>query len=106
HFYLASAPADHLAIHDGHESVDSIWITPADAAKGESDGTYTIIFPTLANVEMLGESESVESAMDMANNRNIVSILPWTEEREDGTYVCIPDDAGYTLYEQKFPEQV
>ncbi len=106
HFYLAVAPADHLAVHDGHESVDSVWISPADAARGANDGTYTIIFPTLANVEMLGESNSVESALEMARSRNIVSILPWTEEREDGTYVCIPADAGYALFEQKFPEKV
>ncbi|MGD8833121.1 MAG: MBL fold metallo-hydrolase, partial [Pseudomonadales bacterium] len=26
HFFLAAAPADHLAVHDGHESVDSVWI--------------------------------------------------------------------------------
>ena len=26
HFYLAKAPEDHVAMHDGHESVDSIWI--------------------------------------------------------------------------------
>ena len=61
HFYLAVAPADHLALHDGHESVDSVWISPGDAIKGSEDGTYTIIFPTLRNIEMLAESSSVET---------------------------------------------
>ena len=35
HFYLAVAPSDHLAIHDGHESVDSVWISPDSAIKGK-----------------------------------------------------------------------
>jgi 8-oxo-dGTP pyrophosphatase MutT (NUDIX family) len=101
HFYLASAPTDHLAIHDGYESVDSIWVSPDDALKGNEDGTYTIIFPTRVNVEMLGESDSVENAINMANDRDIVSILPWPENREDGNYICIPTDAGYVNCEEK-----
>jgi 8-oxo-dGTP pyrophosphatase MutT (NUDIX family) len=105
HFYLAAAPADHLAIHDGHESVDSIWISAADALAGAVEGTYTIIFPTRLNVEMLGESASVENAMDMAAARDIVSVEPWTEKRDDGMYLCIPAEAGYAISEEKMPER-
>ncbi len=101
HFYLAAAPADHLAVHDGHESVDSLWISPRDALKGNADGTYTIIFPTRVNVEMLGESGSVAEAMQAANHRDIVSVLPWTEQRDDGNYVCIPEDAGYATHAER-----
>ncbi len=101
HFYLACAPEDHLAIHDGHESVDSVWISPEAAIKGNEEGTYTIIFPTRVNVEMLGESDSVDAAMSAATERNIVSILPWPEQRDDGNYICIPKDAGYTSTEEK-----
>ncbi len=101
HFYLAVAPSDHLAIHDGHESVDSVWISPDDAIKGNTDGTYTIIFPTRVNVEMLGESSTVADAMQAAQNRNIVSILPWPEQRDDGKYICIPENVGYTTTAEK-----
>ena len=101
HFYLAAAPSDHLAIHDGHESVDSVWISPNDAIKGNANGTYTIIFPTRVNVEMLGESSNVTDAMRAAKDRNIVSILPWSEHRDDGTYICIPEDAGYVTTAEK-----
>ncbi len=104
HFYLAVAPKDHLAIHDGHESVDSIWISPADAIKGNADDTYTIIFPTRVNVEMLGESASVDEAMQAAIERKIVSILPWPEQREDGNYICIPEDAGYKTTAEKMQQ--
>ena len=59
HFYLAAAPWDHVAVHDGHESVDSIWISPPEALAGAKSGKYTIVFPTRLNVELLGRSQSV-----------------------------------------------
>ncbi len=102
-FYLAVAPHDHTAIHDGHESVDSVWITPPDALAGARSGKYTVIFPTRLNVEMLGESGTVEQAMAAARERTIVSVTPWTEERADGRYLCIPDNAGYSVSSEKMP---
>lgn len=101
HFYLAAAPEDHLALHDGHESVDSVWISPSDAIKGAKDKTYTIIFPTLMNIEMLGESTTVDEAIKMAAERTIVTVLPVVEKREDGNYLCIPEEAGYSVVEQR-----
>ena len=104
HFYLAVAPEDHVAIHDGHESVDSVWISPSDALTGADDGRYTIIFPTRLNIEMLSESESVETAMEMAVERPIVPVLPWMDKREDGVYLCIPPEAGYQISETKMDD--
>lgn len=101
HFYLAKAPEDHIAIHDGHESVDSVWITPKDALIGNEQGTYTIIFPTRVNVELLGESHSTEQALIDAANRSVTTILPWPEQREDGNYICIPENVGYTTIAEK-----
>ena len=101
HFYLAAAPSDHLAIHDGHESIDSTWVSPDDAIKGNTNGTYTIIFPTRVNVEMLGESRTVSEAMQAAEEREVKSILPWSEQRNDGTFICIPEDAGYATTSEK-----
>lgn len=105
HFYLAAAPSHHLAVHDGHESVDSVWISPDDAVEGAESGQYTIIFPTLLNIQMLGESGTVAEAMEMAARREIVSVLPWTEQRADGNYLCIPANAGYAIAEQKMPDR-
>ena len=76
-----------------------------DAIKGSQDGTYIIIFPTLRNIEMLAESSSVAAAMSDAAARNIVSVLPWMDKRDDGTYLCIPVEAGYAISEEKMPER-
>lgn len=101
HFYLAIAPEDHLAIHDGHESVDSVWISPKDALQGAADGTYTVIFPTRLNVEMLATSHSVADAIKDADARRIVTVLPWMEQRTDGNYICLPEEAGYAVTAEK-----
>ena len=103
HFYLAEAPSDHLAEHDGYESVDSVWISPEDALAGGESGKYTIIFPTRLNIEMLSESDSVESAIEMAESRDIKQVLPWIEKREAGAYLCINPEAGYKVSEELLP---
>ncbi len=101
HFYLAVAPADHVALHDGHESVDSVWIKPQTALAEAVEGKRTIIFPTRLNIEMLGESDSVDNAMEMARQRDIVTVLPHIEKRETGAWLCIPPEAGYSVSEEK-----
>jgi len=105
HFYLVAAPADHLAIHDGTESVDSVWISPNDASAGAEDGKYTIIFPTLRNIELLGQSATVADAVSATNARDVVPVLPWTEKRDGGNYICIPPEAGYAINEERMPDR-
>lgn len=105
HFYLATAPADQLAIHDGYESVDSVWIQPAQAVAEAESGKRTIIFPTLRNLEKLARFQSVAQALETTQSESVVTVLPWTERRDDGTYLCIPDNAGYDHCEEKMPER-
>jgi 8-oxo-dGTP pyrophosphatase MutT (NUDIX family) len=103
HFFIAEAPADQVALHDGHESVDSVWINPAEAMRAAEDGRYTVIFPTLRQVEKLARASSPADAIERARTSRIVTVLPWTEQRTDGNYLCIPVDAGYDVSEQKMP---
>lgn len=101
HFYVAVAPVDHIAVHDGHESVDSVWIKPEQALKEAEAGQRTIIFPTRLNIEMLAESQSVAEALNDAQQRTIVTVTPWTDKRADGMYLCIQPEAGYSISEEK-----
>lgn len=103
HFYLAMAPEDHVALHDGYESVDSVWINPKDAIAEAAAGTKTVIFPTLRNLEKLAESSTPQQAITAAQASKIVPVLPWMEQRDDGQYLCIPKEAGYLISEEKMP---
>ncbi|MEM9622282.1 MAG: NUDIX hydrolase [Pseudomonadota bacterium] len=104
HFYLAVAPADHVALHDGHESVDSVWITPQQAVADARSGQRTVIFPTLRNVEKLATWTSTADAIEAAGQATVTAVLPWMEQREDGNYLCIPEEAGYAVCEEKVPD--
>ena len=105
HFFLASAPEDHLAVHDGSENVDSVWINAGQAVQDAADGKRTVIFPTLRNLERLAGFGNIDEAFTNARTQAIVPVLPWTEKREDGNYICIPEDAGYDVTEEKLPER-
>ena len=103
HFYLAPAPGDHILEHDGHESVDSVWISPARAIEEAHDGKRTVIFPTLRNLEKLAQFETVQQALSETGKETIVAITPWVEKRENGNYLCIPENAGYSKCEEFMP---
>src|SRR5262245_21445887 len=83
HFFLAVAPPDQLAAHDGHESVDSVWISPGAALAGADSGRYTVIFPTRLNVEKLGRSRTTADAVAAARDGAIVTVMPG-HTRADG----------------------
>ena len=103
HFFLAAAPADHLAVHDGQELVDSVWIRPQDVLEQAARGERTVIFPTLRNVEKLAAFDTVSAAMAATAASRVVRVEPWTERRDDGTWLCIPMEAGYAVCEELMP---
>jgi 8-oxo-dGTP pyrophosphatase MutT (NUDIX family) len=101
HFYIAAAPDDHLAVHDGHESVDSVWIRPADALKEAEAGTKNVIFPTRMNVLKLGRYASVSEAIETARRTSVVTVIPELDKREDGKPILrIPVEADYGVTEE------
>ena len=70
HFFLAEAPAEHLAVHDGWEAVESLWITPAQALADTAAGRFKLVFATAKNLEKLGRAGTVREAMAMARCRD------------------------------------
>lgn len=97
HFFIAAAPADQLAAHDGSESVDSVWINPARGLAEARTGKYTMVFATRVNVEMLGRQNDVAAAIEAARVRKIVTVQPDAQKNPDGKgfILKIPLEAGY-----------
>lgn len=100
-FYLANAPEDHLAVHDGSESVDSVWIRPELALQEADAGTRTIIFPTRMNVEKVGRSPNVAHAIETARKTPVVTVEPQVMKNEKGEPILrIPAEAGYSVTDE------
>ena len=52
-FFLAQFPINQLALHDGYEGVESVWIAPKEALRLYSQGKFPIILPTIKSLEEL-----------------------------------------------------
>jgi 8-oxo-dGTP pyrophosphatase MutT (NUDIX family) len=94
-FFLAAAPAGQLAAHDGLESVDSRWISPAQALAAAEDGSSRVEFATRRNLEKLGRAASVDKALAAARTSRIVTVLPVIEEGPHGVLAHLPAAADY-----------
>ena len=95
HFFLAAAPADQDAVHDGHEAVDSVWIRPLDALAEAEAGTKKIVFPTRMNLNKLARSNSVAEAFAAARAKPVVTVMPQQRNTPEGRYLRIPIEADY-----------
>lgn len=95
-FYLVEAPAEHLAIHDGHEAVDSLWIRPAQALADTEAGKFKLVFATMKNLEKLAKRSCVADALAMAKASMVVTVQPNATKLDDvRRKLVIPVEAGY-----------
>ena len=97
HFFLVPAPPDQAALHDGRESVDSTWTTPAAALADADAGRFNIIFPTRLNLMKLARSHAVEEALVAARAATIVTVMPRVERTDAGAMLRIPAEADYDV---------
>jgi 8-oxo-dGTP pyrophosphatase MutT (NUDIX family) len=96
HFFLAATPAGQVAWHDGHEAVDSVWISPANAIERSRAGTYQLRFPTHMNLQKLGRSAQSSAALDTARASRVVTVMSRPEKAADGKrWVRLPLEADY-----------
>ncbi len=93
HFFVALAPHGHIGRHDGRESVDSVWIAPAEAVADRKK--WNVIFPTKLNLMKLAQSKSVDDALKAARAAPPLTVEPWIDEGPDGAILRIREDAGY-----------
>lgn len=62
-FFMALAPAGQEGVHDGSETVDSCWITPAAALAAWKAGEFRMILPTVKQLEFLQNMDSAEAML-------------------------------------------
>ena len=105
HFFLVSAPMDQLGAHDGHESVDSVWIMPQQALDEADNGERTLVTPTRLNLQKLAGYRTVAAAVTAAQAEPVVTVLPQVNFDDRGRTLTIPAAAGYGVSEIFVPKQ-
>ncbi len=109
HFFLAAAPEDQVALHDGDEAVDSVWVRPERALGDASKGARKLVFPTQMNLQKLARHQASETALDVARNSRVVTVLPKHEQTRDGIRLLrLPREADYggELFEVSNPQSM
>jgi 8-oxo-dGTP pyrophosphatase MutT (NUDIX family) len=101
HFFVAAAPPDQVALHDGHESVDSVWIRPAQAIAEAEAGQRTMLFPTKLNLMKLAERPTVTSILAHYGTHAPRPVLPVIETRDGRRFLTVGKDSGYAIYERE-----
>ena len=106
HFFLAAAPSDQVALHDGQEAVDSVWIAPGTAIERARANIYQVRFPTQMNLQKLGRHRSSAMAMEAARTSRVVTVMTKQERSGNGVRVLrLPLEADYggELFEVSTP---
>lgn len=96
HFYIAPAPADQIAAHDGRETTDAVWLSAEEALAQEADGRATIIFPTRMNLKRLTMATSTADALSRFSAMDVPTVLPKPSRDAEGKpCLIIPEVEGY-----------
>jgi 8-oxo-dGTP pyrophosphatase MutT (NUDIX family) len=95
HFFLAPAAVDQIAIHDGREVVDAVWMTPSAVLRGADEKCIKLVFATRMNLVKLSRSKTVSDALAAARAAPVVTVTPVIEKTNAGPFIQIPEAAGY-----------
>jgi 8-oxo-dGTP pyrophosphatase MutT (NUDIX family) len=94
-FFAAAAPPAAEPSVDGSECVDARWVRPADALAAHARGELLLVFPTIKNLERLGETGSVAETLAAARERPVVAVQPRVVVRDGAAEVLLPGEPGY-----------
>jgi 8-oxo-dGTP pyrophosphatase MutT (NUDIX family) len=96
-FFLARAPEGADASPAAAEAVRSFWAPAAEVLADIAAARAHAIFPTRRNLERLACFASFGEARADAEARPVRKVVPWVEERDGVSWLCIPHDLGYPV---------
>ena len=95
-FFVAEAPAAQTASHDNSETVDHLWIRPAEALLRHSRGEIQLVFPTIKTLESIAGFDTAAALMQFARSpRKMPIMAPRTASSREGPKLLVPSDFAY-----------
>ncbi len=97
-FFVARAPHTQDPLHDGGETIDSLWVSPGEALSRCRRGELAMIPPTLENLKFLADHTSAQAVMTAAAAVGTPKpILPRLRVDARGRVlgVVLPDEPDY-----------
>ena len=88
-FFVARVPDNQEGVHDGTETVDSLWIRPEEALARYKEHTFVLAPPTVLLLRDISAGKSVRdilAGLSATARGGIVPVMP-TAHKEDGRIV-------------------
>lgn len=95
-FFVAETPSAQTASHDNSETVDHIWIRPAEALERHRRGEMQLVFPTIKTLEGIARFDSAAALMEFARTpRKMPTMSPRSASSREGKKLLVPGDYAY-----------
>ena len=102
-FFVSAVPAGQVAVHDNHETTESIWLEPRTALQQYWAGQIALAPPQIMSLAHLARHASVDSVMRQARSRLPPLIQPEPFDLEGSRVICYPGDARHSVSEPAMP---
>ncbi len=93
-FFIAAAPASQVALFDGTEMVEQLWIAPAEALARST--TLKLLTPTQKTLDLISRFADVAALMAWAREPRLVPLtMPHVAVGSQGPRPVMPDEPSY-----------
>jgi glyoxylase-like metal-dependent hydrolase (beta-lactamase superfamily II)/8-oxo-dGTP pyrophosphatase MutT (NUDIX family) len=104
-FFVAVAPAAQTPSHDNSETIDHIWIQPAEALERHRRGEMHLVFPTIKTLESIARFNTAAALMEFARSpRKMPAMAPRNAITREGKTLLVPGDYAYAEVGRLDPE--
>jgi 8-oxo-dGTP pyrophosphatase MutT (NUDIX family) len=95
-FFTACVPPGQTAIHDDYETVETVWVGPAEALERQEAGEFDLIFPTIKNLQAISRFSTSDELLDAAAAaEHVPAVLPRVISDGNGVRIVLPGDPDY-----------
>jgi 8-oxo-dGTP pyrophosphatase MutT (NUDIX family) len=95
-FFVALAPSGQLATHDAGETVDDRWVRPADALAAHARGEFSMMPPTVRNMEAIAHFPRSHDVLSYARSLGpVAAVHPRIAVRDGVPVILLPGDEGF-----------
>ncbi|MEY2994291.1 MAG: hypothetical protein RL357_1226 [Pseudomonadota bacterium] len=102
-FFVAVVPDGQVALHDGHEATDSVWVTPEEGLRRYEAGDIDLAPPQIMSLVQLGMFTSLDALLAFARSRPVGVIMPHHFKEDDVRVLCYPGDPAHPESVQLWP---
>ncbi len=102
-FFVAVVPQGQVALHDGHEATESVWVTPEEGLRRYEAGEIDLAPPQIMSLVHLGMFSSMDALLSFARSRPVGVIMPHHFKEDDVRVLCYPGDPAHPESVQLWP---